>query len=169
MWTYVEYLYVAYQPNTNLEYNRTPEYRSGTLMLVRTILTQKLASTLMQSGQSCPILRGYPDDYPDKNAAPRSLMVPSCHVSVAGRLGWRLEVSNALCATLSWIFLPFPVYIYVNNGAKFRMFTYSDKFGAPKNFGTLILSGQNLTKSGSLCPDINGSLPSGFLTYIRGS
>jgi len=28
------------------------------------------------------------------------------------------------------VFFPFPVYIYVNNGAKFRMFTYSDKFGA---------------------------------------
>jgi len=53
-----------------------PEYRSGTLMLVRTILTQKFASTLMQSGQSRPILRGHPDDYPDKNAAPGSLMVP---------------------------------------------------------------------------------------------
>jgi hypothetical protein len=73
-------------------------------MPVWTILTQKLASTLMQSGQN-PILWGYPDDYPDK---------------------------NALCATLPWIFLPFLVYIYVNNGANFRIFTYSDKFGAPK-------------------------------------
>jgi hypothetical protein len=46
-------------------------------------------------------------------------------------------------------------------------FSYSDN----QKIGTLMLSGQNLTKYayGSLCPDINGSLPSGFLTYIRGS
>jgi pimeloyl-ACP methyl ester carboxylesterase len=31
-----------------------------------------------------------------------------------------------------------------------------------------MLSGQNLSKSGALCPDINSLLPSGFLTYIRG-
>jgi hypothetical protein len=37
-----------------------------------------------------------------------------------------------------------------------------DKFGAPKK-GTLMLSRQNLTKYGSFCLDINGSLPSGFL------
>src|SRR5882762_9728911 len=83
---------------------RTPEYRLGTLMPVRTILTQKLASTLMQSGQSRPILRGYPDDYPDKNAAPRSLMVPPCHVFVAGRL--RVKVGGFKC-TVRNTFLDF--------------------------------------------------------------
>ena len=36
-----------------------------------------------------------------------------------------------------------------------------------KNFATLMLSGQKLTKYGSLYLDINGLLPSGFLTYIR--
>jgi hypothetical protein len=49
-----------------------------------------------------------------------------------------------------------------------EIFTYPDKFGAQK-IGTLILSRQNLSKSDALCPDINGLLPSGFLTYIRGS
>jgi len=86
------------------EARRTPEYRSGTLMPVRTILTQKLASTLMQSGQSRPILRGYPDDYPDKNAAPRSLMVLPCHVFVAGRL--RVKVGGFKC-TVRNTFLDF--------------------------------------------------------------
>jgi len=79
-----------------------------------------------------------------------------------------LEVSNALCATLSWIFSSISVYIDVDNGANFEFSPIRTNLERQK-FGTLMLSGQNLSKSGSLCPDINGSLPSGFLTYIRGS
>jgi len=90
-------------------------------MLVRTILTQKFASTLMQSGQSRPILRGHPDDYPDKNAAPGLWFRMSC---LCGRTV-RAKVRGFKCI----VFFPFLVYIYVNNGAKFRMFTYSEKFG----------------------------------------
>ena len=74
-------------------FRRTPEYRSGTLMPVRTTFAQKLASTLMQSGQNHPILSGYPDDYPDKNPAPRPLMVPPCLRGEAVRVD--IWVSNA--------------------------------------------------------------------------
>ena len=37
-----------------------------------------------------------------------------------------------------------------------------------KKIGTQMLSGQNFPNSGPLCWDINGSSPSGFLTYIQG-
>jgi hypothetical protein len=72
-------------------------------MPVRTTFAQKLASTLMQSGQkSCSQATYGP--------------TVSCLCGEVVRVD--IWVSNALCATLSYIFLSFPVYIYVNNGAK---------------------------------------------------
>ena len=76
----------------------------------------------------------------------------SRHVFVVRRLGWIFEFQTHL-------------YIYVNNGAKIYIFPIRTNLERQK-IGTLMLSGQNMTKYGSLCPDINGSLTSG---YIRGT
>jgi hypothetical protein len=40
---------------------RTPEYRSGTQMPIRTLWTENFSVTQMRSGQNHAVLRGHPD------------------------------------------------------------------------------------------------------------
>jgi len=122
----------------------------------------------MQSGQNHPILSWYPDDYPDKNPAPRSLTVPPCHVFMVRWLG-QIFAFQTHCVQhfLTFSFHSQSIFMWImEQNCEFLPIQTNLEH---QKIGTLLLSRQNLTKSGSLCPDINGSPPSGFLTCIRGS